>query len=196
MWVEGWGELPGRLIVLSGPSGSGKSTLLRRALARSDVSARLSVSATTRPPRPGEQDGVDYVFMEHDAFIEAQAHGEFLEWAEYGSYLYGTPARPVFEAMARGECVILEIEVKGALQVRERAPSAVFVFVDVPSFTVLEERLRNRASEDDLAIHRRLIRARWERDHAHCYDERVINDDLDRAVDDLVAILQRHGCGA
>lgn len=195
MWVEGWGDLPGKLVVLSGPSGSGKSTLLRRALERIGPRGRLSTSATTRVPREGERDGVEYFFMDRQEFLDAQARGEFLEWAEYNTNYYGTPARPVFEAMARGDCVILEIEVKGALQVRERAPSALFVFVDVPGFDVLEARLRARGTEDEPSIHRRLVRARWERDHAHCYDERIINDDLDRAVEDLVALLRRHGCG-
>lgn len=195
MWVEGWGHLPGQLIVLSGPSGSGKSTLLRLALERLGPGVRLSVSATTRAPRPGERDGVDYIFLDRQEFLDAQARGELLEWAEYNMQCYGTPARPVFEAMARDECVVLEIEVKGALQVRERAPTALFVFVDVPSFSALETRLRDRGTEDEPSIHRRLVRARWERDHAHCYDERIINDDLGRAVEELVALLGRHGCG-
>jgi guanylate kinase len=195
MWVEGWGHLPGKLVVLSGPSGSGKSTLLRLALERLDGPVRLSVSATTRSPRPGERDGLDYVFMDRQEFLDAQSRGEFLEHAEYNKNFYGTPSRPAFEAMARGECVVLEIEVKGALQIREKAPSALFVFVDVPRFSVLEDRLRARGTEDEPAIHRRLVRARWERDHAHCYDEYLINDDLDQAVDALVEILRRNRCG-
>lgn len=192
MWVEGWGRLPGKLVVLSGPSGSGKSTLLRLALEKLDAPVRLSLSATTRAPRPGEQDGIDYLFMDKTEFRDARDRGEFLEYAEYNGQFYGTPSRPVFEAMARGECVVLEIEVKGALQVREKAPSALFVFVDVPCFSVLEDRLRARGTEDESAIHRRLVRARWERDHAHCYDEILINDDLDQAVDALAGILRRN----
>jgi guanylate kinase len=195
MWVEGWGHLPGRLVVVSGPSGSGKSSLLRRALRLPGLSARLSISATTRPPRPGEREGVDYFFHDRAEFLAGQARGEFLESAEYNGHLYGTPAKPVFEAMKRGECVVLEIEVKGAMQVREKAPLALYVFVDVPDFACLEERLRNRATEDDATIHRRLVRARWERDHAHCYDVRILNDDLDRAAKELAAVLERHGCG-
>lgn len=195
MWVEGWGHLSGKLVVLSGPSGCGKSTLLRRVLERLGPSVRLSLSATTRAPRPGERPGVDYLFFEDQEFRDAEARGEFLEWAEYNRRCYGTPARPVFEAMSRGECVILEIEVKGALQVREKAPSALFVFVDTPDFATLENRLRARGTEDEASIHRRLVRARWERDHAHCYDVTIINDDLERAVDDLTGVLGRHGCG-
>lgn len=195
MWVEGWGQLPGKLVVLSGPSGSGKSTLVRQALERLGPRGRLSISATTRKPRQGEVDGRDYYFMSHQEFLDAQARGEFLEWAEYNANYYGTPSQPVFEAMAKGDCVILEIEVQGALQVRERAPSALYVFVDVPSFEDLGARLRARGSEDEPSIHRRLVRARWERDHAHCYDERIINDDLEQAVEELVALLRRQGCG-
>ncbi|HEU5117716.1 MAG TPA: guanylate kinase [Isosphaeraceae bacterium] len=195
MWVEGWGRLPGKLVVLSGPSGSGKSTLLRLALEKLDGPVRLSTSATTRPPRAGERDGVEYIFMDPTEFRDARDRGEFLEFAEYNTQFYGTPARPVFEAMARGECVVLEIEVKGALQIREKAPSALFVFVDVPHFSVLEDRLRARGTEDEPAIHRRLVRARWERDHAHCYDEHILNDNLDEAVDALVDLLRHHRCG-
>lgn len=195
MWIEGWGHLPGQLVVVSGPSGSGKSTLLRQALEAPGISARLSVSATTRKARPGEREGVDYFFLDRSEFLAGQARGDFLESAEYNDNLYGTPARPVFEAMQRGECVVLEIEVQGALQVREKAPLALYVFVDVPDFSCLEARLRSRGTEDDAIIHRRLVRARWERDHAHCYDLRILNDDLDRAAAELAALLERHGCG-
>jgi guanylate kinase len=195
MWVEGWGKLPGRLVVVSGPSGSGKSTLIHRALEHKEVKATLSVSATTRAPRPGEREGVEYFFMCPEQFAAARERDEFLEWAEFNHNFYGTPGRPVFEAMSAGRNVILEIEVQGALKVRERAPTALYVFVDVPRFGVLEERLRARGSETDPSMHRRLVRARWERDHAHCYDERVINDNLDQATSDLVALLLRYGCG-
>ncbi len=113
MWIDGWGHLPGMLVVISGPSGSGKTTLLRLALEKLDGSVRQSVSATTREPRPGERDGIEYFFMSPTEFRQTRDRGEFLESAEYNDQLYGTPARPVFEAMARGECVVLEIEVKG-----------------------------------------------------------------------------------
>src|SRR5512147_2901078 len=109
MWVEGWGDLPGRLIVVSGPSGSGKSTLVRRLLERPDVRARLSVSATTRAPRPGERPGVDYLFLAPEQFQEIRDRGDFLEWAQYNRNAYGTPKRPVLEALAEGWKVLLEI---------------------------------------------------------------------------------------
>ena len=113
MWVEGRGRLPGQLIVVSGPSGCGKSTVIRGALGRADLDVQLSVSATTRERRPGEQDGVDYYFMDFDGFRGHIDRGEFLEWAEYNANFYGTPSVPVFDALAAGRSVILEIDVRG-----------------------------------------------------------------------------------
>ena len=195
MWIQGFGELPGHLVVISGPSGSGKSTLVRRILDRPDIKATLSVSATTRLPRPGEVEGASYFFLTRDAFLSMQDRGGFFETAEFAGNLYGTPIGPVAEALKWGGCVLLEIEVQGAMQVRDQAPSALFVFIDAPRFWELERRLRARGTEDDAAIHRRLVRARWERDHAHCYDTILINDDLDRTVENLATLLIQHGCG-
>src|SRR3954452_13935296 len=134
MWVQGWGQLPGQLVVVSGPSGCGKSTVIRRALEHPDINVQLSVSATTREPRPGERDGVNYHFMNREQFVAARGRGEFLEWAEYNDQFYGTPARPVYDALASGRSVLLEIEVQGALQIRDSAPSALFVFIRTPRF--------------------------------------------------------------
>ncbi len=195
MWVAGWGELPGHLVIVSGPSGSGKSTLVRRVLRRPDVRAKLSVSATTRAPRPGEVPGEHYDFLDRDEFQGRVERNAFLEWAEFSGNLYGTPAEPVLESLREGFGVILEIEVQGAMQVREKAPSALFVFIDVPRFWELEKRLRARGTEDDATIHRRLVRGRAERDEAHRYDVTIINDDLESAVDRLAALLVEHGCG-
>lgn len=195
MWIEGFGDLPGHLVVISGPSGSGKSTLVSRILARPEIGARLSVSATTRLPRPGEIEGEDYYFVRRDEFAAMRERGELFESAEFAGNMYGTPIAPVVETLRSGGCVLLEIEVQGALQVRERAPSALFVFIDAPRFWELERRLRARGIEDDAAIHRRLVRARWERDHAHCYDVILINDDLDRTAEQLADLLIQHGCG-
>src|SRR5437667_10677311 len=110
MSVGDWAELPGRLIVVSGPSGSGKATLVRRAVEHPGVRALLSVSATTRAPRPGEREGVDYYFLAREAFEAARDRGDFLEWAEVHGHLYGTPAGPVEDALRQGRCVILEID--------------------------------------------------------------------------------------
>lgn len=194
MWIEGWGDLPGHLVVISGPSGSGKSTIVRRVLASRRLRASLSVSATTRAPREGEIDGVHYHFVSRAEFEGMRARGELFESAEFAGNSYGTPARPVLDRLSMGDCVILEIEVQGAMAVREHVPSALYVFIDVPRFWELEKRLRARGTEDEAAIHRRLVRARWERDHAHCYDAVLINDDLDQSVDRLVELLVQHGC--
>jgi guanylate kinase len=191
MWVAGWGELPGQLVVVSGPSGAGKSTVVRRALGRRELaSLTLSVSATTRAPRPGERDGVDYHFFTREQFQVSRDRGEFLEWAEYNSQLYGTPARPVFARLASGGSVVLEIEVKGALQIRASAPSALFVFIRTPTFRTLEGRLRKRGTDDEATILRRLVKAREELAEAHWYDVQLINDDLDRCVNELVVALR------
>lgn len=189
MWVYGWGDLPGRLIVVSGPSGTGKSTLLHAVLEHPSLvgkPVKMSVSATTRAPRTGEINGVDYFFLSREDFQKAVDRGEFLEHAIYNGNMYGTPAQPVREAMERGETVLLEIEVQGAMQVRERAPTAFFVFIDVRNFTDLERRLHARGTEDDFTIHQRLVQARQERDFAHRYDKRIVNDRINAAVLDFI----------
>jgi guanylate kinase len=195
MWVEGRGQVPGQLVVVSGPSGCGKSTVIRRALERPGLKVRLSVSATTRPIRAGERGGVDYVYLDHATFQSSVGRDEFLEWAEYNDHLYGTPAGPVYEALAAGQSVLLEIEVQGALQVRQHAPSALFVFVRTPTFRALEERLRGRGTETEDAILRRLRKGREELAEAHWYDVQLVNDELDRCVDDFVKVLESNGCG-
>jgi guanylate kinase len=196
MWVEGWGELRGQLVVVSGPSGSGKSTIIRRALANSGVNIQLSVSATTRDRRPGEQDGVNYYFMGREEFTASRGRNEFLETAEYNNQLYGTPRKPVYEALAAGKSVLLEIEVAGALQIREVAPSGFFVFIKTPTFRMLEERLRRRGTESEASIFRRLRKAREELAQALWYDVQLINDDLDRCVEEFLFVLKSNGCGS
>lgn len=186
--------LPGRLIVVSGPSGSGKSTILRGALARAEVRAVLSVSATTRPPRPGEVDGRDYFFKSRAEFEAARDRGEFLEWAEVHGNLYGTPAGPVAALLATGACVVLEIDVQGASQVLAAMPAALTVFINVPGLDVLETRLRARGTEDEAIVRRRLETARAELDFVDRYAHQIINDDLDQAVEALVALLVLKGC--
>jgi guanylate kinase len=196
MWVNGWGELKGQLVVVSGPSGSGKSTIIRRALEDPGINVELSISATTRGRRAGEQDGVDYHFLSGEQFDAARDRDEFLEWAEYNTHLYGTPAKPVYEALASGRSVLLEIEVQGALQIRDSAPSALFIFIRPPTFRELERRLRRRGTEDETAILRRLRKARAELAEAHWYDIQLINDDLDRCVEDFLVALKSNGCGS
>jgi guanylate kinase len=189
-----WSELPGRLIVISGPSGSGKSTLVRRLLARPDLRLEVSVSATTRPPRPGEVADRDYVFLTHDRFESIRAG--MLESAEVHGHFYGTPREPVRRSMAAGLCVLLVIDVQGGFQIRRKVPGALLIFVQPPSLDGLEARLRLRGTDDDATIERRLANARCELEAAKGYDVHVINDELDRAVEELASILVRTGCGA
>jgi guanylate kinase len=188
-----WEALPGRLIVVSGPSGSGKSTLVRRLLTRPDLHLQLSVSVTTRRPRPGEDPDHDYIFVSPDQF--AAIRDDLLEWAQVHDHYYGTPAEPVRRAMAEGLCVVLVIDVQGGFQVRQKVPSALLMFVQPPSMEVLESRLRARQTDDDLTIERRLQNARREIQLAAGYDVHVINDELERAVDELALILTKGGCG-
>jgi guanylate kinase len=181
--------------VVSGPSGSGKSSLVRQALADPRVRARLSISATTRPPRPGEEHGREYYFMSRDAFEAERDRDGFLEWAEVYGNLYGTPARAVRETLAAGQCVLLEIDVQGALEVRRRVPAAILIFIQVPSLEELERRLRTRGTDSEASIQRRLAAARRELEQAPQYDCQLMNRDFDQAVEELVALLIQQGCG-
>jgi guanylate kinase len=195
MWVDGWGDLPGQLFVVSGPSGCGKSSVIRAALESGRLNAGLSVSATTRARRPGETEGVDYHFLTIGEFDRLRADNGFLESAEYNLNRYGTPATPVYEALKEGRSLILEIEVVGALQVRSRAPAAFFLFIKTPSFRTLEARLRARGTETDEAILRRLRKGREELAEAHWYDHVLINDSFDTCVDEFIGVLRSNGCG-
>jgi guanylate kinase len=192
---RGGRQTPGRLVVISGPSGSGKSTMVRRLLARSDLRLTASVSATTRSPRPGVVRARDYFFVTPDQFEQMRIRGELLESARVHGHLYGTPVEAVRQAMSRGLCVALVIDVQGGFQVREKVPEALLVFIQVPSLQVLEGRLRDRGTDEGAAIERRLEAARRELEQASRYDVQVINDDLDRSVEELASILKRSGCG-
>lgn len=174
----------GIAVVVSGPSGSGKSTLCRRLLQRPGY--RFSVSATTRPPRQGERMGEDYLFVTRDEFTAMRDRGELLESSEHFGNEYGTPRSQVEQAVAEGLVVILDIDVNGAEQVKERMPEARSVFVLPPSREELESRLRSRGTEDEEALKRRLERADMEMSRAPRFDKRVVNDDLDRAADEMV----------
>jgi guanylate kinase len=150
----------------------------------------FSVSMTTRPARPGEVDGVAYWFVDRDRFERARAGGELVEWAEYSGYLYGTPFASIEEPLARGEDVLLDIEMVGSEQVRAAFPEAVMVFVDPPGMDVLEERLRGRGDTTDVDMAKRLGVAKWQMERAReIFDHFVVNDDLARVVDEVVGIL-------
>ena len=149
--------------------------------------AWLSISATTRKPRTGEQDGVQYYFVTRDDFMNMVEHGELLEWAEYSGNCYGTPLSSVKTHIDEGKQVILEIDVQGAFQIRDKIPEAHLVFIEPPSLTVLEERLRGRGTEDEATVLRRLEAAKVELSRKEEYDIWLVNDDLETAVGDLVA---------
>ena len=178
----------GILLVFSGPSGAGKGTVCS-ALRRDDPGFRLSVSATTRPPRSGELDGVHYFFLKRDDFRKMIDEGQLLEWAEvYGNY-YGTPRRFVQETLDRGEDVILEIDIQGALQVKEKFPEAVLIFIAPPSMAELRSRLTARGTDSREEIERRLGCTVAEMKLAGRYDYIVINDEITRALDKVRAII-------
>ena len=176
----------GLLIVMTGASGVGKGTLRERWLKDQDVF--YSVSWTTRTPRAGERPGQDYQFVDAERFLEGIGQEGFLEHAEFAGNHYGTPRGPIEAALASGRDVILEIEVKGAMQVRRSSSEAILVFIMPPSLTELRRRLEGRATESPEQIERRLSRAREEILEAHAFDYVVMNDDLTRAVADMHAI--------
>jgi guanylate kinase len=181
----------GLLIVISGPSGVGKDTLIQR-LRELDPSLRYSISYTTRKPRPGEVDQVNYFFVSRERFEELIAQGCFLEHATYNGNYYGTPAAAVEEARAAGQDILLKIEVQGAEQVRKRAPDGLFIFIAPPSKEELVRRQELRAgadAEEEMAERRKI--AETEMKHASQYDFVVINDDLERAAGKVLEIIQK-----
>ena len=180
----------GLLLVISAPSGGGKGTILKELFAQEE-NLRLSVSATTRQPRPGEENGKQYFFLSREEFETKIQTGQMLEYAEYVGNYYGTPREPVERWMDQGRDVVLEIEVKGGAQVKKLVPECVSIFILPPSMQVLEKRLRGRGTEEEATIQQRLAKAREEIPHAKEYDYVVFNDRLEDAVSDLRAII--HG---
>lgn len=179
-----------RLFVISGPSGAGKGTLLAE-LRKQRPDLGLTVSATTRSPRPGEVDGTSYYFLSDEEFRRRITAGEFVEWAEVHGHLYGTLVTEVKRLLAKGHSLVLEIDVQGALNVRKVYPDAVLVFIEPPSLQVLEERLRGRGTEDEASIELRLKNARHEMELADQYDVRIVNDIVDRAAQELGSVMRR-----
>ena len=183
----------GRAFIISGPSGVGKSTVLK-ALMEQRNNLYFSVSATTRDPRPGEQDGVHYHFLDRDTFQQWIEEDEFLEHAEFVGNCYGTPRKYVYEAMERGQDVILDIEVQGAAQVAAKMPEVVRIFVAPPSWAELERRLTERGTETPEKIQGRLARAKEEVKLAGTYDYFVTNDSVENAALELDAIMTAEHC--
>lgn len=181
--------MPGTLIIITAPSGAGKTTLVRGLLER-DSQIQLSVSYTTREPRPGESDGCDYHFVDIAKFRELRDRGEFLEWAEVHGNYYATSKVWLKGQIAAGRDILLEIDWQGAQQVRKAFPEAVGVFVLPPSLEELEARLRGRGTDSDDVIARRLLGARGEMRHVGEFDYVILNNELQCAVDDLVAVVR------
>jgi guanylate kinase len=183
--------MKGPLIIVSGPTAVGKSTVIARLLRHCPWPLRLSVSATTRAPRPEEKEGVDYYFWTPEQFEDAVKAGEFLEWARVHGNCYGTLRREVEHQRAKGEGIILDIDVQGANQLRKLYPDAVTVFLRASNLDDYERRIRKRGADDEAAIQRRLKAAEGELAHAAEYDYQVLNDDLDSAVARLREIVQQ-----
>jgi guanylate kinase len=179
-----------RLTVLSGPSGVGKGTVVA-AVRRLFPHVWVSVSCTTRSPRPGETDGVEYRFVERDVFGAMISSGELFEYAEFAGNYYGTPRAPVVERLAAGVPALLELELQGAMQVRASMPKARLVFLEPPSWQELERRLAHRGSESPAAIADRLALARGEMDARSDFDAVIVNDDVGRAAQELVALIEQ-----
>ena len=185
----------GRLFVITAPSGAGKTSLID-AVMKEDPSLKISVSYTTRAPRPGEKAGVDYHYVDDVTFLAMRERGEFLESAEVHGNRYGTSKQVILDAVKRGEDLILEIDWQGARQVRALYPDCVGIFILPPSIEELERRMRARGQDSDAVIRRRLQNAKGEMDHAGEFDYAIINKDFDTARRELAGIIQKERHGA
>jgi len=185
-------EKKGNLIVISGFSGAGKGTIVKKLFEKYGYS--LSVSATTREPREGEVDGKDYYFKSVADFQNLIDYNGFIEWAMYVENYYGTPRKFVEDEMAKGNDVILEIEVQGAMNIKNQYPDAILIFITAPNIATLRERLTGRGTESDEVILKRLKRAKEESQDINEYEYVVVNDDLDTCVDSVNSIIVRKKC--
>ncbi len=182
----------GLLVVISGPSGAGKGTIYRNIIARTGM--KRSVSVTTRKPRPGEQEGVDYYFRSEEEYQHMIAAGEFLETAEVYKNYYGTPKAPVFENLDNGHDVLFEVDVHGARSIKKKYPEAVAVFIMTPDFKTLEERLVGRGTESESALNTRLGAAKRELSKYELFDYIVFNDDAEAATQQVLDIIAAEKC--
>ncbi len=183
-------EQPGKLIVITGPSGVGKGTLIKLLLQR-HPQLRLSTSATTRLPRPGETDGVEYYFLNQQDFETAIANQELLEWAEYAGDYYGTPKAQVFQQLESGNSVLLEIELAGARAIAKIFPDAIRIFILPPSIAKLEQRIRTRGANSEESIANRLAIAQQEIAASDEFEFKIVNNDLEKAIASLETIIFR-----
>ena len=178
-----------KLYVISGSSGVGKGTVLKGFLTR-NPHFMLSISCTTRKPREGEIDGVNYFFLTKEKFQQNIADDKFLEWAEFAGNFYGTKRKYIKQCLEEGKDIILEIDTKGALQVKKQMPEAVLIFICPPSLEALENRLRGRHTEDEETIQKRLNEVKVELERAEKFDYKVVNDELDRAISEIEKIIE------
>ena len=185
--------MKGKLFVVSGPSGVGKNTLLNVIIDTCEK-VQYSVSATSRPIRPGEVDGKSYFFVTREQFEDLIAQDALLEYAEYVGNYYGTPLAPIREAIENGIDIVMDVEVVGALKIKKRLPDAILVFVTAPSFDVIRKRLVHRGDVAPGLMEERLERARWECSQAVNYDYIVVNDDIQKASEELKAIMLAEKC--
>ncbi|MBS1257912.1 MAG: Guanylate kinase [Candidatus Scalindua arabica] len=184
--IIGEGE-KGKLVIISGPSGSGKTSICK--ILTKNPKVKQSVSYTTRKPRDGERDGIDYCFIDKSEFEKLIEEDKFIEYAEYCGYLYGTSISTIKEAIENDEILILAIDVKGALQVIDKMPEAISIFINTPDDETLKHRLKNRLTDDDSVINERFVVAKEEMEYSKHYDYCVINDRLDDAVKEIEGIL-------
>ncbi|MFS1518319.1 guanylate kinase [Bacillus sp. SM2101] len=184
----------GLLIVLSGPSGVGKGTVRKALFSQSDIKLHYSISMTTRKPREGEVDGVDYFFKSREEFESLIAQSKLLEWAEFVGNYYGTPVDYVEKTLQEGKDVFLEIEVQGAMQVRKAFPEGLFIFLMPPSLTELENRITTRGTESNEVINNRMNAARQEIEMMNAYDYVVENDEVELACERIKAIVTAEHC--
>lgn len=181
----------GKLIVISAPSGSGKTTIARSVMARYPT-IEFSVSATTRPMRKGEKEGVDYFFLKRAEFEKRIRQGMLVEWEEIYGNLYGTLKSEVDRALSSGRVMLFDIDVKGGLSIKQHYPEALLIFIRPPSFEILKERLTKRKTEDSEALARRLARVPMELELGKTFDHEVVNDVLTRAITEVEALVREH----
>lgn len=177
-----------KLFVISGSSGVGKGTVLKGFLNK-NTNFMLSISCTTRTPRTGEKDGVNYFFLSKEEFQNCIDNDKFLEWAEFAGNRYGTKKKYINQCLDEGKDIILEIDTQGALQVKKQMPEAVLIFICPPSIEALENRLRGRHTEDEATIQKRLHEVKTELERSENFDYKVINDDLEKAIAELEKVI-------
>ena len=183
----------GFLVVISAPSGGGKTTIIRKVLENRDTDFRYSISVTTRPRRINEQNGKDYYFIDAKTFEQKIRAGEFVEWAEVHGYYYATPKKPLDQWLEEGKIVFLDLDVQGGLEIKKKyRDAAVLIFVKPPSRQSLVERLKNRKTESDEQITKRLERFPVEMEQAKHYDYKIVNEDLEDTVKEVLRIVQKH----